>query len=329
MKDAELEVAHRAFAIAPEIAAKYGVLPDVHPEDFIFRFIITHPRRPILEHAVDYYFGDGERSARRLRLVLQEVCGWRGESIELLEFASGYGCVSRHLRKVLPEIDVTSSDIHPAAMDFITGKLGLPTVLSSSVPEQLNTPPNYDVVFALSFFSHLPKKSWGRWLRVLSSKLKPGGSLIFTTHGLVSRDRFGNPELDSDGFWFDARSEQKDLDTSEYGVACTAPLFVFREASADCDGRIIHLREGYWWEHQDLYVLKRNPVREGDSQELQQLAGSSGLLNTVEALSIQLDELRRRARDLEEWLHRIHAHPLYKLYRLGKRMIGRRGDSRD
>jgi len=321
-EDYESELFRRALAIAPEVASRYGVRPDVHPQDFIFRFILTQPRLAVLENAVDYYFGDGARSAARLRLLLEEICGWRGRRIDLLEFASGYGCVSRHLAKILPEVNVTSCDIHAAALEFLSHALGLRVIPSTSVPEQFIAPEAYDAIFALSFFSHMPKQTWGRWLRALMSRLKPGGALIFTTHGLVSLDRAGGIPLDSDGFGFVPASEQKDLDTAEYGGACTAPAFVFREASVPCDGRIVYFREGVWWEHQDLYVVKRHPVTNIDTWERQRLAGNSRLMDAA-ALTDQIEELQARVRDLEAELHGTRGRRASKLYRFAKKLVGR------
>lgn len=121
-----------------------------------------------LDCAVEYYFEDGARSAEKLRRLLEDSCSWQGKPIKLLEFASGYGCVTRHLRNFLPEAAVVSCDIHPEAIRFIAEELAVGgAVLSSSVPEQLSLPEKYDVIFALSFFSHMPKATWIRWYNAL------------------------------------------------------------------------------------------------------------------------------------------------------------------
>ena len=158
------------LALCPEYAEKQGVISDIHPEDFIFKFLIENPVFEIPEHAVNYYFSDGRSSAQKLSDITQNIGGIIDKPFTLLEFASGYGCVTRHFANVLPEATVTSCDIHPAAMDFIAKKIGVQTILSSSIPEQLSISSKYDVVFALSFFSHMPRKTWTRWLNSLLSK---------------------------------------------------------------------------------------------------------------------------------------------------------------
>jgi SAM-dependent methyltransferase len=247
----------QALALCPKYAGVQRVKHEVHPQDFIFHFLIENKVFETLDHAVAFYFDDGARSAGKLRSLLQEVCGWQGTSIKLLEFASGYGCVTRHMRNLLPEVSVTSCDIHREAVNFIAEQLGGHAVLSSAVPEQLDVPDEYDIVFALSFFSHMPKTTWTRWLNSLLSKVKNGGFLIFTTHGWLSRKYIGFQDLDEDGFWFVSHSEQKDLDVAEYGVTATSPFFVINQIDKHSEGRLVCFREGYWWTHQDLYVIRR------------------------------------------------------------------------
>src|SRR5690606_26332661 len=146
------------------------------------------------------YFEDGRDSAERFAGVVRAHLPERPfTQVRVLEFASGYGCVSRHLSG---GCDLTCCDIHPAAHDFVSGALGLESVLSSSVPESLQLPGRYDVVFALSFFSHMPITTWQRWLARLADAVEPGGLLVFTTQGEASRAHFGDPDIPESGFWF-------------------------------------------------------------------------------------------------------------------------------
>ncbi len=86
------------------------------------------------------------------------------------------------------------------------------------------------------------------------------GYLIFTTHGLKSCENLEITPADvpSDGFWFSAHSEQDDLDTAEYGCTLATPDFVIPEIYRQTGGApIVIYKFGHWWEHQDLYVVKR------------------------------------------------------------------------
>ena len=236
-------------------AQRHGVESECHPQDFIYDFVIRHPEFRKTRKAVDYYFNDGARSAGKLANVLTEL-QVTSQPIRLLEFASGYGCVTRHLKKN-PDLSIVACDIHQQAIDFLTTKLGVHAVMSAHAPEELSLGESFDAVFALSFFSHMPKATWGRWVRALFSHVRRGGYLMFTTHGLESRGLYHNPQMPPDGFWFHAISEQGDLDKAEYGTAIVTADFVTREVRAQTGEDIFDHRAAFWWGHQDLWIVKK------------------------------------------------------------------------
>lgn len=247
------------------MGAQWSVSAEVHAEDFIFRFLIDNPGFNSKEKAIEYYFNDGAKSTSKLKSLLEEICKFESPRLELLEFASGYGCITRHAKNIMPEIDWTACDIHEQAIAFIEDKLATKAILSKSDPRQFSTAKKYDVVFALSFFSHMPKSTFTLWLNSLASCLKPGGYLIFTTHGLVSRKYTGDVRFDRDGFYFLADSEQKDLDKAEYGTTVTKPKYVIDRISNDTPLSLKYFQEGCWWGHQDLYVAQFDdePLKRG------------------------------------------------------------------
>ena len=236
---------------------KEGVESAVHPKDFIYWFCASHPLMS-LEEGIIYYFQNGGSSAGKLAEIVSELGFGSDQSLQLLEFASGYGCVSRHLKKNL-RFDLVSSDIHSEATEFISDRIGVRTMLSVPVPEEFSPADKFDVVFALSFFSHMPKSSFGRWLRALFNALKSPGYLVFTTHGLKSIVglEITADDIPADGYWFNARSEQKDLDTAEYGLSLTTPDCVIGEIYRHLGAPIAMHRHAHWWGHQDLWVVKR------------------------------------------------------------------------
>jgi SAM-dependent methyltransferase len=236
-------------------ASQTGVEPNIHVDDFIFRFLLDNPSFPSTEAAVRYYFYDGMNSANKLKELLVDL-NYDINDITLLEFASGYGCVSRHLKKYFgPRL--TACDIHKQAVIFINSVLGIDAILSVKNPDDFVTNRRYDVVFALSFFSHMPRKTWSSWLKSLFEILNPNGVLIFTTHGDLCRKFFGNPVIPEDGFLFFPFSEQKDLDPQEYGNTIVTRGFVEKCVDEVLHRNCIYLR-GFWWGNQDLYVVKND-----------------------------------------------------------------------
>jgi SAM-dependent methyltransferase len=215
-------------------ALRWEVSPEIHPEDFLFQFVLNHPFHETEEKAIEAYFADGANSARTLHRILTEICGFGKNQIHLLEFASGYGYVTRHIKNTLPFCLTTACDIHQQAVQFIQEKLGIEAILSASRPEAFHVNKTFDVVFALSFFSHMPKNTFARWLKTLTSFIPPEGYCIFTTHGLASRKYFPKCQFDAEGFYFEPTSEQKDLSLKEYGSTIVKPQYVFERIFETC-----------------------------------------------------------------------------------------------
>lgn len=241
-------------------ADETGVVSDIHPDDLIFRFVVEFPGFLTNEQAVKYYFHDGANSAKKLSNLLFSQLGLRRSAdTSLLEFASGYGCVTRHLIRELAPVTIVSCDIHEAACAFIESSIGVKAILSATKPENLGIKNNsFDVVFALSFFSHMPEHTWGRWLKSLFDKVKPGGYLIFTTHGMTTWENLGKPIISQGGIWFAPASEQKDLDVADYGSTIVTPEYVNRAVENILHQSVLRMDEADWWGHQDLYVVRNS-----------------------------------------------------------------------
>ena len=96
------------------------------------------------------------------------------------------------------------------------------SAVSATNPEELSVGSGYDFVFVLSLFSHLPDRSFARWMRTLYEALAPGGALLITTHGDTSRPRFSGIDLsreeNGDGWVYRRQSDQADLDLETYGT---------------------------------------------------------------------------------------------------------------
>ncbi len=246
------------MADAPAIAAqaaRFGVAAAVHPEDHIWNFVLGHPGFGSRAAAIEYYFADGAQSARHFRELIGP--GARGA---VLEFAAGYGCVTRHLA-LARELDLTACDIHDEAVGFLRRQLGVRAIGSDSCPELFAATGFYAAVLALSFFSHMPLATWARWLVRLTLPLAVGGRLVFTTHGRHSRSHFGDPELPESGFWFRPTSEQNDLPVTDYGQTITTPEFVRGVLATLPWVELEACHEADWWAHQDTWVVrKRSPA---------------------------------------------------------------------
>lgn len=263
--------------VARAQAESYGVSASLHDNDFIFWFIHDQAHMIDKREAVEDYFRSGKAGAEFIRDLIKEyrpalllkALQTSGRPLTMLEFASGYGRVTRHFPSAMPEYRVTACDIHPQAVEFLRS-IGLDAEQSSKVPEDLDLGRQFDVIYAFSFFTHMPRATWQRWLEALSRHLAPGGLLLFSTHGRLSQELMQVSQLEPDGFFFHAVSEQADLSVAEYGNTVTTFEFVVEQLQP-MNLRVVQFREAGAGHH-DFYILQQNtrsePRRLSEAQHL-------------------------------------------------------------
>lgn len=223
-------------------------------QDDIFGFFAGHPssRNPLRD-----YLADGWRTLSELMILLEAVNQPLLKTARVLEFASGHGRFTRHLVKAIGAERVVVSDVVQSAVDFSRSTFGVEGFASASMPENVDWPGRYDLVFVLSLFSHLPRSTWSRWLKVLYEAVAPGGLLVFSTHGIKAAN-FDHVTLDEEGYFFAASSESTAIDEQEYGTTFTSEAFVLaRIAETVGANKLIHRMPVHFWNHQDAYVLRK------------------------------------------------------------------------
>lgn len=240
--------------LAGSFAEMMGLNCQISPQDDIFHFFAGHPTsvNPLRD-----YFADGWRTLSELMLLLEKVDQPLSKVQHFLEFASGHGRFTRHLAKAIGTEAVTVSDVVEDSVQFSTQTFGVKGFVSTTEPEQVVWPQRYDVVFVLSLFTHLPLKSWGRWLSHLYQSVQPGGVLVFTTHGLEAQAR-QQVAMNEEGFRFFPSSESNAIESQEYGTTFTSDAFV-RSQIAQTVG-LEHLQlfaPTAFWNYQDAYIIAK------------------------------------------------------------------------
>jgi SAM-dependent methyltransferase len=245
------------------IAQHYGVEGSIHVNDWVFQYIY-HLNQKNAAKTLDVYLQSGAASAAKLRDLVSEIQGAKvvdgkvAPPMSILDFASGYGCVARHIRNAFAQANLVAMDIHENAIYFNQNNLGIQGAVSNVNPSLVDPFFKFDVVFSLSFFSHLPRKMIFPWLEKLSLFVKTGGILIFTTHGKVTHlNHLAHLVVDSEGYAFEKTSEQKDLSLDDYGNAVTYPKFIVRECEKLANMELVYFKQAAWWTHQDVFVLRR------------------------------------------------------------------------
>ncbi|HWM91780.1 MAG TPA: class I SAM-dependent methyltransferase [Thermoanaerobaculia bacterium] len=208
------------------------------------------------ERALFAYFRSGLSVADSLLQVLR----WRFHDlsrIKVLDFASGYGRITRFLLREISPDRLWVSDVYADGVRFQEERFGVRGVVSTVRPEDFSLGETFDAILVTSLFTHLPEERFLAWLRVLCGRLNPGGVLAFSTHDvslLIPR-----PEIPESGLLFQEISESGSLDTSDYGSTWVTEDFVRGAVARVSPSFSVHRLERALCNYQDLYVAVLEP----------------------------------------------------------------------
>lgn len=164
--------------VSVSLCAKYSIKAInsvVHKNDVMLAFTLFKYRANP-QQAVQHYFNLGIETAQRLHQI---ALNNKIEATEILDFGSGYGRVSRFLPSFFIDSKIEVSEVKTQALDFQKRHFGYNGIAHT---QDVNSFPDkeFDLILALSVFTHLPQASFQNWLSKLISTLKHGGALVFT-----------------------------------------------------------------------------------------------------------------------------------------------------
>jgi SAM-dependent methyltransferase len=94
--------------------------------------------------------------------------------------------VARYL-SLIDSIECYGADVNPRLVEWCSQNVdNFETVVSGADPPLRFGDATFELVYALSVFTHLSEEGAERWLGELARVLKPGGLLLATTHGYAS-----------------------------------------------------------------------------------------------------------------------------------------------
>jgi SAM-dependent methyltransferase len=201
--------------------------------------------------AVTNYF----QSALDQFALVRHIASWRKHPRRMLDFASGYGRLTRLLVHEHLADEVTVSDILEGGMAFQAEQFGVRTILSRTDPAQFVAPDRYDLIFVASLFTHLPPVTFTSWLRRLAGLLEPEGLLIFSVH-----DQSLAPDKQVDGIAFESHSESRVLDVEEYGSTWVTESYVRDQVAQIGEGWACVRMPRALSDWQDVYVISPAPI---------------------------------------------------------------------
>jgi SAM-dependent methyltransferase len=250
-----VRVATNALTVEDVLQGTFGVTghfnTNIHPADQMLTFVASVLGSE--EIARGQYF----RSGAQLMDAVQQLVEWKFGSLDnvgaFLDFASGYGRLTRFLVQQLPAERIWISEIQADAVAFQKEQFGVHGIMSATNPAELECAETFDCIFVASLFSHLPETTFVPWLRKLYSMLKPEGMVIFSVHDETLLDR--GLEMPASGLYFSEQSEVAELDTRDYGSTFVTEAFVRRAVEQASGGRTAYHRIRRVMYYQDMYVL--------------------------------------------------------------------------
>ncbi|MEM9293020.1 MAG: class I SAM-dependent methyltransferase [Acidobacteriota bacterium] len=232
----------------------------VAAKDEMYQYALGEFHHSSPERAIQAYFRSGAAACRILGRLLDWRFPARPAGLRVLDFASGYGRMTRFLKVARPELKVTVCEIDPDAVAFQRQWLGVEGEVSTTDPADLGVDGPWDCIFVASLFSHLPERTFEAWLEALYRRLAPGGVLIFSVHDEAVL--LPGRTMPESGFYFEAMSESEFLSTEDYGSAWVREAYV-RDAVArvaashDSEAPIVGRVPQGLWHLQDLYIAVR------------------------------------------------------------------------
>ncbi len=187
--------------------------------------------------------------------IADQLFGGFDKVDSVLDFASGYGRLTRALIQRMPVERIWISDIYAEAIAWQQRTFGVRTFQSFTDPAAVDHAGPHDIVFVGSLFSHLPADLFRAWLARLYRMLGPNGVLAFSVLDETVLDPAET--MDPSGIRFFHWSESGSLDTATYGMTYVTEAFV-----ADAIAAIAPHAPPTWrhfpkglYENQALYVV--------------------------------------------------------------------------
>jgi SAM-dependent methyltransferase len=185
------------------------------------------------ETGLNRFLEVSERAAQNVVLALEQA----GVSIErckvILDFGCGCGRVLTWLVAQFPDKLFFGTDVDEPAIEWCRDHLTLAQFNKNDLLPPLRYPSEmFDLVYAVSVFTHLNEELQLRWLAEIRRILKPSGVALFTVHGRCVWEKLSQPEvrkIEQNGFLFLESRKLKGLLPDWYQTTFHSEAYVMNE----------------------------------------------------------------------------------------------------
>lgn len=233
----------------------------ISKHDYMYQFLQRHFNDAVT--AYTEYISSGAHMIKILKHIEQQLAGNFARINNFLDFASGYGRLTRYTVELLKPGQIWISDIKQGAVDFQVQQFGVNGILSTENPGSFQINRQFDFIFVGSLFSHLPPATFSSWLQRIYGLLADDGILVFTVHG---QNLNKNAARAKDDMVFLPVSEEANLVSkdgrlpgTQYGTAYVSEQYV-AENIANLQPRAAQYKcfpKGMWG-LQDVYIVTKS-----------------------------------------------------------------------
>jgi SAM-dependent methyltransferase len=235
-----------------------GPLP---PPELITTEALMHKRDLRMRSTGELYFGTGYREARAVLSTVEGAGLDLSKVRRVLEFGCGSSRVLRHLR-VITGLELTGADANSKPLEWNRRNLpGIAYQQNGLEPPLAFPDASFDLIYALSVFTHIPLEWQKAWLLELRRVLRPGGHLLCTVHGKAYDDQLSaddHAQLTRDGaVTLDADNQRASYSSQ---ILRSWDVFQTREkvrASFGSVFEILSYPDQPWTNAQDVLVLRK------------------------------------------------------------------------
>lgn len=179
----------------------------------------------------------------------------------ILDFGCGCGGTLVWLKELAPTAALSGTDIDAEAIDWCRANLSFGRFSTNeAMPPLAYADGSFDLVYAVSVFTHLDEDFQFRWLQELRRVVAPGGICLITLHGPGSWNEIPEHDeatLTSRGFVFVRTEATRGLFPDWYQTAFHTRSYVEERFARFFD--VIGFVPRGMANHQDVVILRRPP----------------------------------------------------------------------
>lgn len=233
----------------------------ISPEDIMFLFVL-HDHS--LRDSINAYFTTGLNGRNIVDKIVKARYGNWSKINSILDFASGYGRVSRHFLNDIDNSKIWVSDIKEESVQWQEDQFTVNGIKSEQNPADFKPPVKFNIIFVGSLFTHLPEILFNKWLTRLIEVLDENGTLIISTfdigvHGKDYQQPFKYLEMSEDRLFNGLNTSIKG--ENKYGITYTTPAYMEEKLRINgIDNKRFQRHPLAFGKIQDIYIIGKSQL---------------------------------------------------------------------